>query len=97
MSRIKRNELEGARDETSWTETHGLEAMDNGVISCHYLNLLIIQISCGYELDNEKGVCGGKCENLGVEEIQKAVKGRILNTSDIRFGIMTDKTTPYPA
>ncbi|MBU4356211.1 MAG: hypothetical protein KJ822_12820, partial [Proteobacteria bacterium] len=49
--------------------------------TCHYQNLLIIQMSYGYELDNEKGACGGKCENLGVEEIQKAVRGRILNTS----------------
>jgi len=27
MSRIKRNELEGALDETSWTKAHGLEAI----------------------------------------------------------------------
>ena len=27
MSRIKRNELEGALDETSWAKTHGLEAI----------------------------------------------------------------------
>jgi len=67
------------------------------MIPCHYQNLLIINMSYGYELDNEKGACGGKCENLGVEEIQKAVRGHILTTSYIRFGIMTDKTTPYPA
>jgi len=66
-------------------------------ITCHYQNILIIQMSYGYELYNEKGACEGKCENLGVEEIQKAVRGHILNTSYLRFGIMTDKTTPYPA
>ena len=48
-------------------------------------------------MDNEKGACGGECENLGVEEIQKAVRRHISTTSDIRFGIMTDKTTLYPA
>jgi hypothetical protein len=45
----------------------------------------------------ERALVGGKCENLGVEEIQKAVRGHILTTSYICFGIVTDKATPYPA